>query len=105
MGLSAKLTTAEYYFAAELDVFRRTTGLTEAEEAEFRNTSFASLLYFIRTLQEQQDRDGNMIYMKRLEPFLVSMSEYVEAIEVAGVIADTSDLISYLWASNQKRNL
>jgi hypothetical protein len=36
------------------------------------------------------------MYMKRLEPFLVSMQEYVEVVKVAEVFAD----ISYLWVSN-----
>ena len=81
-------------------MFRRTTGLTEAEEADFKTTSFASLQDFIRTLQEEQERNGNMMYMKRLKPFLVSMKEYVEAVKVAEVFVDISDVISYLWVSN-----
>jgi hypothetical protein len=86
-----------------LDVFRRTTGLTDAEEADFKTTSFASLQDFIRTLQEEQERDGNMMYMKRLKPFLVSMKEYVQAVEVAEVFVDISDVISYLWVRNSAR--
>lgn len=83
-----------------MDDFRRTTGLTEAEEADFKSTSFASLQDFIRALQEEQERNGNMMYMRRLEPFLVSMKEYVEAVKVAEVFVDISDVISYLWVSD-----
>ena len=85
---------------AELDVFKRTTGLTEAEEDEFKTTSFDSLQDFIRNLQQEQERDGRMMYMKRLEPFLVSMKEYIEVAKDAGVFVNISDIISYLWVSD-----
>jgi hypothetical protein len=97
---SCTLNAAKNIFLAELDVFKRTVGLTEVEEAEFKTTSFASLQDFIRTLQEEQERNGSLMYMKRLEPFLVSMQEYVEVVKVAEVFADISEAISYLWVSN-----
>jgi hypothetical protein len=40
------------------------------------------------------------MYMKRLEPFLVSMQEYVEVVKLAEVFADISEATSYLWVSN-----
>lgn len=82
-------------------MFKRTIGLTEAEENEFEATSFDSLQDFIRTLQQEQERDGCMMYMKRLEPFLVSMKEYVEAVKDADVFVNISDIIHYLWVSDK----
>jgi hypothetical protein len=80
-------------------VFKRTIGLTKAEEDEFKATSFDSLQDFVRTLQQEQERNGRMMYMKRLEPFLVSMKEYVEVIKDAAVFVNISNIISYLWVS------
>jgi hypothetical protein len=81
-------------------MFKRTIGLTQAEEDEFKATSFDSLQVFIRTLQQEQERNGRMMYMKRLEPFLVSMKEYVEVVKDADVFLNISDIISYLWVSD-----
>lgn len=81
-------------------MFRRTIDLTEAEEAEFTATNFDSLQDFIRTLQEEQERNGSMMYMRRLEPFLISMKEYVEVVNATDVFVDISDVISYLWVSD-----
>ena len=85
---------------AELDVFKQTIGLTEDEEEMFKATSFDSLQDFIRTLQQEQERNGRMMYMKRLEPFLVSMKEYVEVVKDVDVFVNISDIISYLWVSD-----
>jgi hypothetical protein len=38
--------------------------------------------------------------MKRLEPFLVAMKEYVEVVKDADVFVNISDTISYLWVSD-----
>lgn len=43
-----------------------------------------------------------MMYMKRLEPFLVSMNAFIEVAEVAEVFVDVSDVNSYLWVSNRE---
>jgi hypothetical protein len=43
-----------------------------------------------------------MMYMKRLEPFLVSMKAYIEVAEVAEVFVDVSDVNSYLWVNNRE---
>jgi len=81
-------------------MFKRTIGLTQAEEDEFKATSFDSLQVFIRTLQQEQERNGRMMYMKRLEPFLVSMNEYVQIIKDFEIFVNISDIISYLWVSD-----
>ncbi|KAH8586238.1 hypothetical protein B0O99DRAFT_644911 [Bisporella sp. PMI_857] len=82
---------------AELDAFKRATGLTDAEESDFKATSFASLQDFIRNLQAEQEQTKSMRYMKRLEPFLNLMKEYVEIVEATELFVDVSDAISYLW--------
>lgn len=80
-------------------MFKRTTCITDVEEDEFNATSFGSLQDFIRNLQQEQERNGRMMYMKRLEPFLVSMNEYMEVVRYADVFVNTSDVVSYLWVS------
>lgn len=100
-----KLNITKYEYIAELDVFKRTIGLTEAEEDEFKATSFDSLLDFIRILQQEQEQNGRLMYMKRLEPFLVSMKEYVEVVKDADVFVNISDIISYVWVSDSAHPL
>lgn len=96
---------SKYEFTVELDMFKRTIGLTEAEEGEFKATSFDSLQDFIGTLQQEQEQKGSMMYMKRLEPFLVTMKEYVEVVKDADVFVNISDVISYLWVSEPPTSL
>jgi hypothetical protein len=92
----------KYKFIAELDIFKRTISLTEAEDADFKATTFTSLQNFLGVLQEEQARNGSMMYMKRLEPFLVSMKAFIEVAEVAKVFVDVSDVHSYLWVSDRE---
>lgn len=40
------------------------------------------------------------MYMKRLEPFLVSMKAFVEVAVKTEVFVEVSDINSYLWVSN-----
>lgn len=89
----------KYKFIAELDIFKRKISLSEAEDADFKATTLTSLQNFLRVLQEEQERDESMMYMKRLEPFLVSMKAFIE---VAEVFIDVSDFNSYLWVSNHE---
>ncbi len=96
----AKPNIAEYKFVAELSIFQRTVGLSEAEDASFKATTFTSLQNLVGVLQEEQERDTNMLYMKRLKPFLDLMKAFVEVSEVAEVFVDMSDVNSYLWVSN-----
>jgi hypothetical protein len=92
----------KYKFIAELDIFKLTISLSEAEDADFKATTLTSLQNFLRVLQEEQERNESMMYMKRLEPFLVSMKVFIEVAEVAEVFANVSDINSYLWVSNRE---
>lgn len=44
------------------------------------------------------------MYMKRLEPFLVSMKGYVKVVEDAEIFENISDMVAYLWVSDEPRS-
>ena len=80
-------------------MFKRTVALAKVEVAEFKLTTIVTLKDFIRSLHEDQERRGNMMYLKRLEPFLVSMEEYCRVVEYAEVFVNPTDISAYLWVS------
>ncbi len=84
-------------FAAALDAFKRTAGLTRAEAAEFQIGSLNELETTIRSIQDKQERSREMMYMKRLEPFLESMKQYGKVIEV---FSNTSEILAWVWVSS-----
>jgi hypothetical protein len=67
---------------------------------EFENTTIVALKDFIRSIHEDQERRGDMMYLRRLEPFLVSMEEYCKVIESAEVFVNPKETSGYLWVSH-----
>ncbi|CAG8962046.1 hypothetical protein HYFRA_00005088 [Hymenoscyphus fraxineus] len=80
---------------SELEAFKGVI-YPKADE-EFKATDFDSLQAFVVSLQQKQEQDGSLMYMRRLEPFMVAMQEYVKLISDAKVSVNTADMISYLW--------
>ena len=95
--LFGSIDTAEVEFLAELEAFKRIAALTETETVEFKLTTIVTLKDFIRGLHEDQERKGNMMYLRRLEPFLVSMEEYCRIVENTEVFVNATDISAYLW--------
>jgi len=80
------------------------TGLTTAEDEQFKATSFDSLQDYVRLIQQEQEQNRSMMYMKRLEPFLVSMKGYMNVVEDAEIFDNISDTVAYLWVSDESED-
>jgi hypothetical protein len=76
--------------------------LTRDEENEFTSTTFDVAKYAIRELQMEQERNENMMYLKRLEPFLESMQQFSEAVEAAEVFSRVSHIMAHVWVSPKR---
>jgi hypothetical protein len=83
-------------FERALDDFRKTAGLDEGEMADFEITDLQALQQTIINIQNKQAQNKKLMYMKRLEPFLKSMAEYGQVIEV---FLNVSDIIAFVWVN------
>ncbi|KAI0438618.1 hypothetical protein F4803DRAFT_534503 [Xylaria telfairii] len=82
---------------AELHDFRRVSGLTAAEEAQFQSSTFETTQAIISNIQSRQEKGEGLMYMQRLEPVLVSMKQFAEVSEAIGVTYGSSDAMIYVW--------
>ncbi|PGH01881.1 hypothetical protein AJ80_08953 [Polytolypa hystricis UAMH7299] len=82
---------------AEFDKFKRISSLTDVEENDLRRTTFAVVRDVISELHVQQERIEKLMYMKRLEPFVLSMQQFGEVAMVAKVFFDVSYTMAYVW--------
>ena len=63
-----------------LDQFKST--ISPDDERTFEDTTYKDLWEGIRGIEQEQGRRREMRFMKRIEPFLVSMDSYAKVIEV-----------------------
>ncbi|KAI0861632.1 hypothetical protein F4860DRAFT_475705 [Xylaria cubensis] len=82
---------------AELQVFRRVSGLTAAEETKFQNLTFDVIQTIIRDIQLSQEERQNLMYMQRLEPILLSMKQFSDVTEAIGVTFGLCNPMVYVW--------
>lgn len=81
--------------------FKRATGITEIEEADFKTTSLDELHKFIRSMQgEQEQNNEGLQNMNRLDSFLTSVTQYTM---VTGDFLVFSDFEYFIWVSLSTR--
>lgn len=81
--------------------FKRATGITEIEEADFKTTSLDELHKFIRSMQgEQEQSNEGLQNMNRLDSFLTSVTQYTM---VTGDFLVFSDFEYFIWVSLSTR--
>lgn len=85
--------------AAKLDSFKRMSRLTDAEESDFMKTTYSTVQLYIRELQAEQERTTGLMYMKRLEPFLISMQQFEQVVKVLEVFVNMTQVMAYVWVS------
>ena len=90
----------KYILIEDLDRFKRTLCLTADEIQKIEAASFDSIQHYVLSLQQQQEQNSCMMYMKRLEPFLSSMKVYVEVVTRFGLFINNSHVVSYIWVSS-----
>ncbi|KAI9654109.1 MAG: hypothetical protein M1821_006820 [Bathelium mastoideum] len=88
---------AEDRSLAELESFKRTAALTEADIVGVEGTTLVSLKGFIRGLHVEQEQNGNMTYLRRLDAFLMSMEEYCSFVKATEILANPLEAAAYLW--------
>ncbi|PYH69627.1 uncharacterized protein BO88DRAFT_443625 [Aspergillus vadensis CBS 113365] len=62
-------------------------------------TTLSVLQHTIGGIQMQQELSRDMMYMGRLEPFLVSMEQFGQLAEDIRLFSNNSDSIAYVWGS------
>lgn len=81
--------------------FKRATGITEIEEADFKTTSLDELHKFLRSMQgEQEQSNEGLQNMNRLDSFLASVMQYTM---VTGDFLVFSDFEYFIWVSLSTR--
>jgi hypothetical protein len=52
-------------------------------------------------MQTDQERQGSLMYMKRLEPFLLSIQQFGKAAQDTGAFVDLRLAMAYVWVSTR----
>ncbi|XDG08069.1 hypothetical protein ABKA04_007684 [Annulohypoxylon sp. FPYF3050] len=74
--------------------FKLNANLTQNELQDFQFTKLEDVQKAMVDLQKKQSEDKRLRYMKRLEPFLETMSEYGKVIEV---FVNASEILAFVW--------
>lgn len=90
----SRLTDTAYF-----EAFRRESTLTTTEEEALKSTTDDDVLQVIRSLQNAQEESGNLMYMGRLEPILLSMQQFGGVAGSLGWLNHNSHAMAYVWVS------
>ncbi|KAI1387872.1 uncharacterized protein F4822DRAFT_294625 [Hypoxylon trugodes] len=93
-GTTVNTSSSSCGFLAALDRFKKASGLTRAEEADFQMTTLDELKSCIRTIQQDQEQKRRMMYMRRLDPYLQTMEQYGKVLDV---FVNTSEIVAFIW--------
>ncbi|KAK7750569.1 hypothetical protein SLS62_007545 [Diatrype stigma] len=86
---------------ATLNMVVRETSLTNVEEADFMSATSRTVQLYIRELQAEQERTKSLMYMKRLEPFLISMQQLEHVGEALRLFDSMPQVMAYVWSIEQ----
>jgi hypothetical protein len=84
---------------ADFECFSRESTLTYMEEEALKSTTIDDARQVISGLQTAQEESGDLMYMGRLEPTLVSMQQFGEVAESLKMFNDVSHAMAYVWVS------
>ncbi|RYP61328.1 hypothetical protein DL771_010167 [Monosporascus sp. 5C6A] len=82
---------------SKLDSFKRISSITDVEEIEFMRTTSSTIQSYMRELQAEQERTRRLMYMKRLEPFLIAMKQFEEITEALGLFIRPDEIYPSHW--------
>lgn len=83
-------------FEVALEEFKTKAQLGPDDDKEFRFTDLDSLRSTINRIQAEQEARRRMRNMKRLEPFLQTMEQYGQTVDV---FVNTSEILAFVWVS------
>ena len=90
----ADMATVLPEFERAVAAFKKKADLDEAELADFQLPDLQSLHQAINGIQNQQAKDKKLMYMGRLKPFLDTMKDYGQVLEV---FLNTSNFVAFVW--------
>lgn len=73
--------------------------LTEDEKFKFMRMTSDVMQAYMHELQTEQEMSGRLMYMKRLEPFLVAMKQFEQALESHAIFDNSTEAMAYVWVS------
>lgn len=83
-------------FEVILEDFKTKAQLSPRELEEFKFADLAGLQHTIKTIQLEQEAKRRMRHMRRLEPFLQTMAQYGQVVDV---FVNTSETLAFIWVS------
>lgn len=93
---AAALVAPRCEFEVVLEDFKRKAQLSPKELEEFKFADLAGLQSTIKSIQLKQEAKRRMRYMRRLEPFLQTMTQYGQVVEI---FVNTSETLAFVWVS------
>ncbi|KAK3684319.1 hypothetical protein B0T22DRAFT_493833 [Podospora appendiculata] len=87
----------QHDLSTDLSAFKQATMLTQAEQGDFAGTEFKLVDGIVRAIQANQEQRGDLMNMRRLEPFLLSMHQFSQISEVGNVFVDLAQVMGYVW--------
>ncbi|KAI1871350.1 uncharacterized protein JN550_004795 [Neoarthrinium moseri] len=81
---------------AELNAFTRLSGLEWDDSIDFE-----AVRKLISELQSEQERNDNLMYLKRLEPFLIEMQQFEKVASAVDVFSSLRNIMAYVWGPLQ----
>ncbi|KAK3342072.1 hypothetical protein B0T25DRAFT_358324 [Lasiosphaeria hispida] len=97
-SMGSNLTHLKISVTSDMDSFKEQLGQSDAEYRDFASTTFRQAQEVIRNIQTEQEENGKLMYMRRLEPFLRSTQQFCKMAEHAGVVAIELPLVmASIW--------
>ncbi|KAJ3536177.1 hypothetical protein NM208_g5825 [Fusarium decemcellulare] len=81
-------------FQQAVQRFKSQAALTGDELRDFQFSSLNDVQITLRTVQERQEKTRRLVFMKRIDPFLKTMTEYGKVIEI---FVNSSDMLAFVW--------
>ncbi|KAG8533005.1 uncharacterized protein KY384_001787 [Bacidia gigantensis] len=84
-------------FSTAIEHFKIKSGLTSRELVDIQVTSLPNLQDALGSIQQKQLASKTQRHLRRLQPFLDSMEQYSQVINV---FANTSDIVAFIWVAS-----
>ncbi|KAJ8132836.1 hypothetical protein O1611_g785 [Lasiodiplodia mahajangana] len=87
----------EEKITAEVQVFRRLSGITLPEATKFLDVTSGVIRATAAEIQMIQEEKEELMYMGRLEPILISMEQFAEVSKAIGATFGLPNPMAYVW--------
>lgn len=87
-------------FRRAINNFKASAKLTKLEQQDYETMTLEKFQVEMANLQRKQASKRQLIFMRRLEPFIETIQAYGKAIDV---FANTSEVLSFIWVRLRSR--